>query len=167
MDSLSPRPEAALGLLVHDVARLMRRRFEQRAREAQLPLSRNLCSVLLYVAREEGMSQVRLAHLLDIEPITLVRLIDRLEESGLIERRLNPRDRRVWMLYLTAAAGPVLKQIHDLTQTVREEAFAELPEAGRQALIGMLQQLKANLCGKRSVDADEGEEPRAGSSTHR
>src|SRR6185437_15960704 len=104
----SPLTEPTLGRLLQDVARLMRRRFEQRARAAQIPFSRKQCSVLTRVEHEEGLSQTALAHALSTEPIVLVRLVDRLEAAGLIERRLNPRDRRVWLLYLTPAAGPVL-----------------------------------------------------------
>jgi DNA-binding MarR family transcriptional regulator len=156
MTSVSlPPAEPTLGSLVHDVARLMRRRFEKRAREAALPLSRSQCSVLFRVARAEGMRQATLAQILDMEPITLVRLIDRLEQAGLLERRLNPRDRRVRLLYLTPAATPVLEQIHRLGALVRDEACADLPKERQQALMADLRRLKSNLSGKQCPDKDE------------
>ena len=133
----------------------MRRRFEKRVREAALPLSRSQCSVLFRVAREEGMRQATLAQILDMEPITLVRLIDRLEQAGLIERRLNPRDRRVRLLYLTPAALPVLEQIHRLGALVRDEACADLPKERQEALMADLFRLKNNLSSKQCVRKDE------------
>ena len=84
-----------LGFLLRDTARLMRRRFVQRAREVGLPLNRSEASVLVWVDREPGLSQARLAARLDMEAISLVRLIDSLQEAGLIERRLDSRDRRI------------------------------------------------------------------------
>jgi MarR family transcriptional regulator, transcriptional regulator for hemolysin len=150
--SSSPSTEPTLGSLLHDVARLMRRRFALRAREAALPLSRSQCSVLFRVALDEGMRQATLAQILDMEPITLVRLIDRLEQAGLLERRLNPRDRRVRMLYLTPAARPVLKQIHRLAAMVHDEACADLPMERREALMADLGRLKANLSNKQCLE---------------
>src|SRR3982750_3540468 len=89
------RPDAAalqpnIGALMHDVARLMRRRFERRARQTGLSITRQQARALLSVARNEGLSQAAVATLLDIEPIALVRLLDRLHEEGLVERRLHP-----------------------------------------------------------------------------
>jgi MarR family transcriptional regulator, transcriptional regulator for hemolysin len=158
MSSVSSAPEAIVGLLIHDVARLLRRRFEQKSREAKLPLSRSQCAALFYVAEEEGMNQAALAQLLDIEPIALVHLIDRLAELGLVERRLNPKDRRAWMLYLTPAAQPVLEQIYHLGSTIREEALSGLPEGRREMLATTLQHLKTNLSRKSPADADKREE---------
>jgi DNA-binding MarR family transcriptional regulator len=151
----SSSPEPVLGSLVRDVARLMRRRFELRAREASLPLSRSQCSVLFRVARDEGMTQATLAQILDMEPISLVRLIDRLELAGLIERRLNPRDRRVRMLYLTPAAQPVLEQIHRLAALVQEEACSDLPPERRETLMADLHRLKANLSARKCAEKEQ------------
>ena len=98
-----------LGFLLHDVARLMRRRFEQNARE--LGLTRSQGQVLAHLARNEGIQQGSLAELLEIEPITLTRIVDRLEEAGLVERLLHHKDRRVRLLRLTAAAHPLIDDI--------------------------------------------------------
>ena len=93
-----------LGFLLHDVARLLRKRFEQRARD--LGLTRSQWQTLAYLNRNEGIHQSGLADILEIEPITLVRILDRLEERGLVERRRHPTDRRIWLLYLKDAARP-------------------------------------------------------------
>ena len=85
-------PERNLGFLLHDVARLMRKRFEQNARG--LGLTRSQCSVLAHLARNEGIQQGGLAEILEVEPITLTRILDRLEEAELVERRAHPTDRR-------------------------------------------------------------------------
>jgi DNA-binding MarR family transcriptional regulator len=159
---ISPRTHAGLGILMQEVGRLFRRRFEQRARAAALPLSRNQCSVLATVARDEGVTQAALAQHLDLEPITLVRLIDGLEAAGFIERRGNPRDRRVRMLYLTEAATPLLEQIHAVGQALREDALAGLSVERRAQLVADLHLLKANLLGMmQSGDGGETAAPAA------
>lgn len=134
-----------LGFLLHDTSRLMRRRFVQRAREARLSLSRSECSVLLHVAHEQGISQVSLATQLDIEPIALVRLLDGLQETGLIERRLHPTDRRVRTVWLTPRAEPVLRRIRAITASVRQEAVAGLSPAQVEMLVDMLLVIRGNL----------------------
>ncbi len=103
-----------LGFLVHDVARLMRKRFEQHARD--LGLTRSQWQALAYLSRNEGISQTGLADLLDIEPITLSRIVDRLVDSGLVDRTPHPTDRRVWRLRLTEAAKPKLAQLANLAR---------------------------------------------------
>src|SRR5260221_13840095 len=104
-------PERALGLVLHDVARVLRKRFEQRARAAALPLTRSQWSVLAHLSRQEGINQAALAQILEIEPITLVRLLDRLQAAGLVERRPDPTDRRARVLVLTPAPPPPLQRI--------------------------------------------------------
>lgn len=137
--------EPTLGFLVHDVARLLRKRLEQRARAAGIGLSRAQWQVLAFIARCEGIHQAGLAALLDIEPITLVRLLDRLEAMGLVERRLDPKDRRQRNLYLTDRAAPELERIRALGTEVREEALAGLDDATRKRLLAELGLIKSNL----------------------
>ena len=148
--------EPTLGFLVHDVARLLRKRLEQRARAAGIGLSRAQWQVLANIARCEGINQAGLAGILDIEPITLVRLLDRLEGMGFVERRLDPRDRRQRNLFLTDQAWPELERVRVLGAAVREEALAGLDEASRQRLLAELGGIKANLQAVLSqVDGDE------------
>jgi DNA-binding MarR family transcriptional regulator len=138
-------PERTLGFVLHDVARFLRKRFEQRAREARLGLTRAQWSVLAHLARQEGLNQTALAQILEIEPITLVRLLDRLQAANLIERRPDPRDRRARVLFLTPTARPLLDRIWTLAASVREDAMAGLSEPEREQLIGMLLRIKTNL----------------------
>src|SRR6516162_8631240 len=118
--------DRSFGFLVHDVARLFGRRFNQRAL-LFLGLTRAQCKVLGYLARNEGIHQTGLADLLEIKPMTLVRQIDRMEEDGWIERRPDPGDRRAHRLVLTDKARPILARILALSTEVRTEAFAAFP----------------------------------------
>jgi MarR family transcriptional regulator for hemolysin len=92
-------PDQTLGFLLHDVARLLRKRFGQSARKSGLSLTRSQWQVLAHLAKNEGIQQSALADLLEIEPSTLVRLLDKLEELGLVEHRPNASDRRIWLLF--------------------------------------------------------------------
>ena len=96
--------------LLYDVARLMRTRADQRAR--RMGMTRAQWVILAWLELEPGLSQNELAGHVEVEPITVARLIDRLEARGLVERRADPNDRRIKRLHLTAAAAPVLEQIH-------------------------------------------------------
>ena len=100
-----PAADRSFGFLVHDVSRLVKRRFERAARHTGLPITRRQAAVLLYIARSEGVSQTEVATWLDIEPIALVRMIDKLSEEGLVERRAHPTDRRVRTLWLSPRRG--------------------------------------------------------------
>ena len=132
-----------LGFLMHDVARLMRKRFEQHARA--LGLTRSQWQVLAYLSRNEGISQTGLADLLDVEPITLSRIVDRLVETGFVDRTPHATDRRVWCLRLTEAARPKLKQVRELGERTRRETLAGVSDSDRQRLIETLLALRSNL----------------------
>lgn len=136
--------DRSFGFLVHDVARLFGRRFNQRAL-LFLGLTRAQCKVLGYLARNEGINQAGLADLLEIKPMSLVRQIDRMEEDGWIERRPDPGDRRAHRLVLTEKARPVLVRILDLSNEVRTEAFAGISAADGQRLIDLLARVHGNL----------------------
>src|SRR5438067_8402674 len=138
--------------LLHDVARLIRRRFERRARQTGLPITRQQARALLLIARHEGLSQAAIATMLDIEPIALVRLLDRLHEEGLVERRAHATDRRVRTLWLTPLAWEVVDRILAINAEVREEACAGLSPAAREVLMAALGHMKRNLL---SVDETE------------
>jgi len=142
-----------LGFLLHDVARLMRKRFEQNARE--LGLTRSQCSVLAHLARHDGIQQGALAEILEVEPITLTRLVDRLEEMGLVERRPHATDRRIRLLRLTEAAHPKLADIFAVGAVTRGEAMEGVSEEDRERLFDILSSMKANLIGKSSAVVGE------------
>jgi MarR family transcriptional regulator for hemolysin len=140
-----------LGFLLHDVARLMRKRFEQNARG--LGLTRSQYSVLAHLARNEGIQQSGLAEILEVEPITLTRILDRLEEAELVERRTHPRDRRIRLLHLTPKAHPLLGEIFAIGAATRGEALEGVAEAEREQLFAMLSRMKANLLTKAATAA--------------
>jgi len=147
---LAPRPEPAalqpnIGAMLHDVARLIRRRFERRARQSGLPITRQQARALLNIARNEGLSQAAVATMLDIEPIALVRLLDRLHEEGLVERRLHATDRRVRTLWLTPLGWSMLDRVLAINAEVREEYCAGLSPAAREMLMRTLAHMKDNL----------------------
>jgi MarR family transcriptional regulator, transcriptional regulator for hemolysin len=140
-----PVADRSFGFLVHDVSRLVKRRFERAARQTGLAITRRQAAVVLYIARKEGVSQAEVANWLDIEPIALVRMLDKLHEEGLVERRAHPTDRRVRTLWLKPAARPVVERILEINMTIREEAFAGLGAGTRDALIDALGSVKDNL----------------------
>jgi MarR family transcriptional regulator for hemolysin len=133
----------SLGFLLADVSRLVRRRFDGRART--LGLTRAQWRVLGQLRRREGINQTELAEILEVETITLGRHIDRLEAKGWVERRRDPADRRVWRLYLKEKAQPVLDQMRKLSEATRQEALGGIPEAEREQLIELLLKIKSNM----------------------
>lgn len=134
---------ATLGFQIHDVARLMRKRFEQRT--ARFGFTRSQWQVLVHLAKNEGIHQAGLADILEVEPISLMRILDKLQARGLVERRQHPKDRRVWLLYLTAEAHPSLEILRKLGEQTRAEALVGISEADQQRLLGILDALRANL----------------------
>lgn len=140
-ETLSPN----LGAVLHDVARGLRRQFERRARQSGLPITRQQARALLYIARNEGLSQAAVAVGLDIEPIALVRVLDRLHEENLVERRAHATDRRVRTLWLTPSAWAVIEQVLAINQAVREEACARLSPDDRAVLMRALTHIRNNI----------------------
>ncbi|HUC09406.1 MAG TPA: MarR family transcriptional regulator [Stellaceae bacterium] len=157
-------PSRTLGFVLNDVARLMRKRFEQLARAAALGLTRAQAAVLANLARQEGINQVSLAQILELEPITLARLLDRLQAAGLIERRPDPKDRRAHLLYLTQSAYPLLDRIFSLAAAVREDALAGIPEPDRNLLLEMMVRMRVNLI-EQSTEAEAAAAPAAAERT--
>ena len=136
-------PKQSFGFLVHEVARLLRRDFNQRA--VDLGLSQAQWRALAYLSHHEGVRQVTLADFLEIQPISLARQLDSLQESGLIERRPDPSDRRAIQLYLTPAAEPVLKRLWQHSADTHKIALEGIPEGDREAVLTLLQRVKHNL----------------------
>jgi DNA-binding MarR family transcriptional regulator len=133
----------ALGFLLHEVARLLRKRFEQNARGSGL--TRSQWQVLSYLAENEGVNQARLAELIEIEAITLGRIVDKLEALRLIKRNSHPTDRRRWLLHLMPAARNRLERAREYDDVTRREALAGVSEDDRRHLLKTLQALKENL----------------------
>lgn len=144
------RPDPAalqpnIGALLYEVAKLMRRRFERRTRQTNLAITRQQARALLSIARNEGLSQAAVATMLDVEPIALVRLLDRLHEEGLVERHSHPTDRRVRTLWLTPLGWGVVDRVLAINAEIRDEACAGLPPAARELLMATLGQMKGSL----------------------
>jgi DNA-binding MarR family transcriptional regulator len=131
------------GFLLRDVSRLYAQRFEEHA--AALGLTLAQCKALLRLADCEGVSQVRLAELTDLDPMTLVRILDRMESERWLERRKDPRDRRVRCLYLTAKAKPLLEDIRGLIDVTWEEAFAGIPKQKSDLVMELLDTVRSNF----------------------
>ena len=133
----------SFGFLIHDVARLLRRNFNRRVQS--IGLTQEQCRVVLHLSRNEGIQQVDLAELLEIKPITLARLLDKLQESDMIERRRNPDDRRAFRLYLTQQARGTLKKILDVGAATRADANKQISSTDLDKLFSVLSRLKTNL----------------------
>jgi len=138
---MSPGREFAFAL--HDVARLMRTLADQRARA--LSMTRAQWSVLARLQRSEGVKQSELAVLLDIQPITLARLVDKLSSLGLVERRDDPRDRRANRLYLTEKAAPVLERLNTLGETLIGHTLEGFDSGEIAGLGKSMERIRANL----------------------
>ena len=125
-----------LGFLLHDAARLMRKRFEMRG--SVYGLSAAQWRLMVRLVKEEGQTQARLADLLEIEPISVSRLIDRMEEGGWIERRQDQHDRRVRTIHPTARSREIFLEVKSVAGDVYEEALAGLsPEIRRKTIEGL------------------------------
>lgn len=135
--------DANLLILLTDVARLIRTQADRRARAHGM--TRAQWIILVRLRRHGGLTQRELAEILEVEPITVGRLIDRLAARGLVERRADPADRRCWRLHLTLAADPVLAEIDQVRIAFDAEATASLTPEARQALTEALQLMKSNL----------------------
>ena len=132
-----------LGFVLHEVARLLRKRFEPRAK--CLGLTRSQWQALAYLSKNEGIHQGGLAEMLEIEPITLVRILDKLAERGLIERRQHPKDRRIWMLYMRDTARPLVEAMREIGDETRSEALEGVSPEQREQLFAILSVMKTNL----------------------
>lgn len=141
MDLHPPRRE--LAFLINDVARMMRTYADQRA--AGIGMTRAHWAVLARLERAEGLKQAELAEQLDLQPITLTRLVDRLCDNGLIERRSDPMDRRAKRLFLTPAARPLLERLHVMGEAMMADVLDGIDEATFEQLLGTFGRIRDNL----------------------
>ncbi|HLH51082.1 MAG TPA: MarR family transcriptional regulator [Roseiarcus sp.] len=138
---MSPAREFVFAM--HDVARLLRTLADQRARA--LNMTRAQWSVLKRLEMSQGVKQAELAELLDLQPITLARLVDKLAGLGLVERRDDPNDRRANRLYLTEAAAPVLERLNELGEALVGQALNGFDAFEIAALGKSMDRIKTNL----------------------
>jgi DNA-binding MarR family transcriptional regulator len=133
----------SVAYLLSDSARLLRRAFDLRVRAKGVtgPQAR----LLLVLGLHEGQNQGFYAEQLDVEAITLCRMLDRMEEAALIERRRDPADRRAWRVHLTGAGHALLPQLRDGVAPMVETMLGGLDSADRDRLAALLEQVRANL----------------------
>ena len=132
-----------LGSMLADTSRLLRRSFDGRARD--IGVTRAQWQVLTTLLRHEGVNQGGLAELLDVEAITVCRMVDRLQEAVLVERRADPADRRSWRLFLTPRAHDLLAQLRPLAEALIEDALTGIDDGERDRLRDLLDKIRDNL----------------------
>ena len=140
--------------LLHDLARLMRTRFDQWARAYGLTRAQGM--ILVRLERQPGLSQNEMAAICEVEPITIGRLVDRLEARGLIERRNDPHDRRVRRLHLLPSAKPVLADIQAYKAEITALLTADLEPDAVETMVNVLLHMKSKLTTE-TADGESGE----------
>jgi DNA-binding MarR family transcriptional regulator len=135
--------ERHLGFLVHDLARLLRRNLDRRLQS--LGLTQAQWRAIVHLSRNEGMTQIALADSLEVQAITLTRLVDRMEAAGWVERRSHPLDRRAVQLFLTEKSAPILAEIQSRAAEFLMECVAGVSLTAQRELIDTLQHIKKNL----------------------
>jgi DNA-binding MarR family transcriptional regulator len=138
--------EDNIGTMIAQVARLMRRSFDERARG--IGVTRPQWQVLSLLTRYEGINQGGLAEMLEVEPITLGRMIDRLQDAELVERRADPADRRAWRLHVTPKGLALVEALRPYAHDTFEQALEGVDEVRRADLMAMLGRMRANLSRK-------------------
>jgi DNA-binding MarR family transcriptional regulator len=135
-------------VVISDVARRMRTLADARARSHGM--TRAQWMILVWLDRQPGMSQNEMAALIEVEPITVARLVDRLERRGMVERRPDPADRRIWRLHLQPEAQPMLKEIAKARAELNAMMIAGLPQTDLDTAIDCLLQMKTNMTDTRA-----------------
>ncbi len=136
-------PNREFAFTLNDVARLLRTYADHRA--SAFGITRAQWAVMARLDRQEGLKQSELAEILDLQPITLTRLLDRLGHSGLIERRPDPHDRRVKRLFLTPAARPLLERLGGLAEELMSTVLAGIDRPTVKLMLANLSLAKENL----------------------
>lgn len=140
-----PPPNVGVTMLVVDLARLLRRRFDAELARVDTGLTAGEARTLFYVWRNPGERQAMLADRMYVEPMTLVGYLDTLEKAGLIRRCPDPNDKRAKLIELTPDANPLIERISDALQTVRSTALEDVAPADRKTLEALLQTMKDSL----------------------
>ena len=135
-----------LGFVLGDAARLLRRSFDERART--MGVTRPQWRVLALLKRFDGSTQITIAEMLDVEPITVGRMIDRLQDAALVERRADPKDRRAWRLHLTTKGRAKIKELQPTASAMFVDALHGISSAKQTELEDMLNIIRSNLTRK-------------------
>ena len=127
---------------IAETAHALRKSFDRRA--VGMGVTRAQWKVLFRLSRRPGLRQIELADMLDIEPITLSRIIDRLEEAGLVERVADPADRRAWRLHVTARARPLVEKLSAVADEMIADAFAGIDPKDIETTRAVLGRVREN-----------------------
>ncbi len=141
--TVKPSDKTAFGFLVNDITRMMRTHFDRRA--VRFELTRAQWRALKRISYSEGMRQAELAEQLEMEPIAIGRVIDRLEKTGYVERRADPTDRRAWRLHLTPRAHAVVDDMEKISNEMFRDAQKGIAAADMKAVMATLGMMKQNL----------------------
>jgi MarR family transcriptional regulator for hemolysin len=143
MNTTVKTDKTAFGFLVNDVTRMLRKQFDRRA--VRFELTRAQWRALKRISYSEGLRQAELAEQLEMEPIAIGRVIDRLENAGFVERRADPNDRRAWRLHLTARAHGVVDDMEAISNELFRDAQKGISAADLKAVMATLGVMKQNL----------------------
>jgi DNA-binding MarR family transcriptional regulator len=143
-----------IGTMLAQVSRLLRRRFDERARG--IGVTRPQWQVLTLLKRHDGINQGGLAEILEVEPITLGRMIDRLQDAELVVRRPDPADRRAWRLHLTDHGEKLTEQLQPFARETFAVALEGISEAEQEQLMSVLDRMRTNLSRRQPVEAVNG-----------
>jgi MarR family transcriptional regulator for hemolysin len=154
---MSTTEKTTFGYLVTDVTRLMRKQFDRRA--VRFGLTRAQWRALKRVHHSEGITQNELAEFLEMEPIAVGRVIDRLQKAGFIERRADPSDRRCWRLHLLPRARAVVGDMEQIASELFRQMQDGIGVAEMMSMISVLTRMKENLNALDRADEKQGETP--------
>jgi MarR family transcriptional regulator for hemolysin len=145
--------DISFGYLINDVTLLFRKHFDRRA--VRFGLTRAQWRALKVMHRREGLRQTELAEFLEMEPIAVGRVIDRLQAAGFVERRADPADRRCWRLYDTEQARGVIDGMEEISRGLRLDSTAGISRAELEQAMDVLERMKNNLQALDNITADE------------
>lgn len=135
--------EDNIAFLCMDVSRLLRKRLDEAARVVGATGAQ--WRTLLVLRRSPGLTQGAMAEYMDVEPMTVCRMVDRLEQAGFVERRRDPADRRAWQIFLTEAAGPVVEELHQIGSSMLDRMTQDLDQDQVDQLRASLGHVRGNL----------------------
>jgi MarR family transcriptional regulator for hemolysin len=148
--------DTSFGYLINDVTLLFRKHFDRRA--TRFGLTRAQWRALRVLHVREGLRQTELAEWLEMEPIAVGRVIDRLQAAGFVERRADPSDRRCWRLYDTEQARQVIDDMEEISRSIRRDATAGIAPAELAQALSVMERMKANM---QALDNAPAEDPAA------
>jgi len=135
--------DISFGYLLSDVTLLFRKHFDRRAVKFGLTRAQWRATKMLY--HREGLRQNELAEFLEMEPIAVGRVIDRLQAAGFVERRPDPKDRRAWRLYVTDRAKVIVGDMEVIARELRRDATRGIDHDALKNALAVINQIKENL----------------------